>query len=100
VQALEAYQEAARCNPDSKEVASKVKALGRLVRSPASQNGSTQRPAGSNGAINTSHAYKIAKVTMMRTLCVDLHTRALFLVTEILNKVAIVNAVLNLQSPL
>jgi len=62
-QALEAYQDAARCNPDSKEVASKVKALGRRVRTPASQNGSSHRQNGSNGTISTSQAYEAAKVT-------------------------------------
>ena len=46
-----------------------VKALGRLVRAPAHQNGSSHKQNGANGAITSAKAYEAAKSTMVRFLC-------------------------------
>lgn len=59
IQALEAYQEAAKRNPDSKEVANKVKSLSRLVRNASAKNG--QNHARSNGAVSSLKEYDLAK---------------------------------------
>lgn len=63
MQALEAYQAAQKCNPDSKEVANKVKALSRLIRSPAGQQ-RTQKPA-ANGSITSKQQYDTAKASLV-----------------------------------
>lgn len=62
-QALDAYQAALKCNPDSKEVANKVKALSRLIRSPASQSRPPQATA--NGSITTQQQYDSAQAGLV-----------------------------------
>ena len=66
MQALEAYQEAAKRNPDSPEVTSKIKALSRMRRSSAAQNGHSHKNL--DGVISTAQAYDSTKAGIVSLL--------------------------------
>ena len=66
MQALEAYQEAAKRNPDSPEVTNKIKALSRMRRSSAAQNGHSHK--NTDGVISTAQAYDSAKASVVSLL--------------------------------
>ena len=70
LQALESYQAALHCNPDNKEVASKVKALTRVIRSAASQNGNHKEA--SNGSITSQQQYDSTKAGLVSTTIYEL----------------------------
>ena len=75
IQALEAYQEAAKRNPDSPEVTNKIKALSRMRRSSAAQNGHSHK--NTDGVISTAQAYDSAKASAVSLLHVSVIATAI-----------------------